>query len=88
MLGLPTGHGNLQGTLTRTRTRTRARTRPLTQTLTLTLTLSLALALTLTLTLTQDQLARLQTENAALRSRVADVGVAEKTGLAQPGRPA
>eukprot|EP00321_Phaeocystis_globosa_P018765 CAMPEP_0118832910 /NCGR_PEP_ID=MMETSP1162-20130426/41205_1 /TAXON_ID=33656 /ORGANISM="Phaeocystis Sp, Strain CCMP2710" /LENGTH=317 /DNA_ID=CAMNT_0006764537 /DNA_START=36 /DNA_END=989 /DNA_ORIENTATION=+ len=36
----------------------------------------------------QDQLARLQTENAALRSRVADVGVAEKTGLAPPGRPA
>tara|TARA_B100000780_G_scaffold69197_1_gene45882 strand:- start:447 stop:566 length:120 start_codon:yes stop_codon:yes gene_type:complete len=29
----------------------------------------------------QEQLERLQTENAALRSRVADVGVAEKTGL-------
>ena len=29
----------------------------------------------------QEQLGRLQTENAALRSRVADVGVAEKTGL-------
>ena len=29
----------------------------------------------------QEQLSRLQTENNALRSRVADVGVAEKTGL-------
>ena len=29
----------------------------------------------------QEQLGRLQTENDALRSRVADVGVAEKTGL-------